>query len=549
MYETQPSVGSQLDLEAVLSGFGAYSDSHSPSLGRYSEPSLVPDNVTTTNLHNLGLSNYFSMNDCLQLQQITPEMDDMHATVSTQGSTDEPSFSHSSHGEDLNTQTLPDDTSNTMTVDREVPEISVSIRGPEARQRTRKRQHNQRKPLTPEERVRINAMRKQGSCWSCHINKKPCDPNTPCRNCKNNATAPIFNQPCCRDNVMDVMPFRRGNSRMGKTDSKLPKLSWPDENTEVKWVKLVYPFQIDHGRTRPVLKVACRQFNPDPDEVLDEEYNVNGRSIRLRLPPYACFDQYDTRMKTMMSDFMDDCMKSMEMTMLSMITDELHRCTIAEAIRYSRGPNGKYVNEALKIRAGAVLIASSLSLHGEENLGILDYPAETPSYFKKPIPTVLEYQMDTMSIDVMKFHLRVALRRLKELIFKQKPKEVWYETFLIIFVLLSTLEFVYQKQEVYVAWHQGTSQYSSVNHVASEMMKEWRQSAVNLIRHFRFVLRGHTPFTKSWQQNKTNGLDVEASRFLARVNNIVHIRKPELEGLKESKEFVPFMWLSHLFVD
>jgi hypothetical protein len=161
-------------------------------------------------------------------------------------------------------------------------------------------------------------------------------------------------------------------------------------------------------------------------------------------------------MKDVVRNFMDGCKESMEETMLDATTDELLKLTIAEAIRYSKGPKGFHIDKALKIRAGAFLIASSFSMQGEENLGIEVCPDRTPSYFKYPLPTVLEYQIDTMAIDVMKGHQGTVLKHLKYLISKRKPREVWYEVFLLVFVLLSTLEFVYQKQLDYVSWHQGT---------------------------------------------------------------------------------------------
>jgi len=161
-------------------------------------------------------------------------------------------------------------------------------------------------------------------------------------------------------------------------------------------------------------------------------------------------------MKDLVSNFMDECNECMEETMLDAVTDELLKLTITEAARYSKVPKGLHVRKALQIRAGAFLIASSLSMQGEENLGVPECPHRTPSYFKYPLPTVLEYQIDTMAINVMKGHLGTALKHLKSLISKGKPREVWYEAFLLIFVLISTLEFVYQKQLEYVVWHEAT---------------------------------------------------------------------------------------------
>lgn len=74
---------------------------------------------------------------------------------------------------------------------------------------------------------------------------------------------------------------------MGKMESKLPKLRWPHENTELKRVQLIYSYKIDNGCSRPVLPVECRQFIPDRNEVLKQEWQVDGQPKVLELPPYA----------------------------------------------------------------------------------------------------------------------------------------------------------------------------------------------------------------------------------------------------------------------
>lgn len=66
-----------------------------------------------------------------------------------------------------------------------------------------------------------------------------------------------------------------------------------------------------------------------------------------------------------------------------------------------------------------------------------------------------------------------------------------------------------------------------MNYVASVMMKEWEHSAVNLITHFRFVLRAHTPFTKSWEQAKDNEIDDDSAAYLNRANELIHNRSKQ----------------------
>ncbi|RFU31714.1 hypothetical protein B7463_g4608, partial [Scytalidium lignicola] len=429
----------QIGLRPTTNIFETHCNDYRSVTDNYSGLSLAPavsvwniDNIpssqfeppTIMNLHDSDPSSHYSTNNLDQARRTHAILESIqNMVICNQNDVDCGTYIFESGNQrgNLSTAALP----NVTTTNGKGLAVSPSAEHSKTKIKKRNYQQKKRGSLTEDKKVVVNGMRKRGSCWSCHINKKACDFNTPCRNCKNNTKAKIFNQPCCRLNIMDVIPYRRGNSRMGKTESKLPELNWSDKNVELKTIQLVYPFKIDDGCLRPVLEVKCREFNPDPDEVLNEEYQVDGRLIKLPLPPYACFDLYDHHMKDKMSNFMDKCKECMENTMRDAITDELCKLTIAEATCYSKGPNGKYVDKALKIRAGAFLIASSFSMQGKENLGVQKCHTKTPSYFKDPLPTVLEYQMDTLSIDVMKGHLTPILKHLKYLIFKEKtPKEV-----------------------------------------------------------------------------------------------------------------------------
>ena len=153
---------------------------------------------------------------------------------------------------------------------------------------------------------------------------------------------------------------------------------------------------------------------------------------------------------------MRECHPWLQQDMMNMTTDEIVKVTIAEAIRYAEVHPNSIIHEALRIRSGVFMLATALSMQGNEKLDVEDIHGNTPSYFDVPLPPVLEYQIDTAAILVLKELQRSLLRRLKKLIFSHDRIKVWYEVFLVTFVLLSALEFVYMKQQMYLNWHKHT---------------------------------------------------------------------------------------------
>jgi len=69
---------------------------------------------------------------------------------------------------------------------------------------------------------------------------------------------------------------------------------------------------------------------------------------------------------------------------------------------------------------------------------------------QRPIPTVLDYQLDTLYIHYMESLMEKVSRGLKKLIFTSDKTSNWYEIFLAVFVLLVSLEHVYTMQMSYI---------------------------------------------------------------------------------------------------
>ena len=109
------------------------------------------------------------------------------------------------------------------------------------------------------------------------------------------------------------------------------------------------------------------------------------------------------------------------------------------------------VGDALAIRAGVRFCSESLTIVGSETLGMACIEDECSVLFgQMPLPSALDFQIDTIAISYMQRRLRAATKRLKQLIFSKDNRRSWYEVFLTSFVLLCTLEWVLQRQREYL---------------------------------------------------------------------------------------------------
>lgn len=88
------------------------------------------------------------------------------------------------------------------------------------------------------------------------------------------------------------------------------------------------------------------------------------------------------------------------------------------------------------------------------NADTLDIPpVDNPKFGihgKAPLPSIIDYQVDTLRIHYMQRLMKDLTKGLKKLIFASNPTKNWYEIFLSIFILICTLEHVYVAQMSYL---------------------------------------------------------------------------------------------------
>ncbi|KAL4795137.1 hypothetical protein BDV19DRAFT_177499 [Aspergillus venezuelensis] len=425
-----------------------------------------------------------------------------------------------------------------------------------------------RKRLEPDKRESVKRMREQGACLRCRSYKIQCDRGHPCNNCKAVGTQLIYKEPCMRVSIKDLMPFRAGNSGTKQRRSEFLEYKWSSEYQEMKHIVIQHPWQdFVSGYDIPRLHLRCRLFVPGQNDCLSETYeSPDGKKMTIEFPPYACAKADKNEMRSAMSQYLDGSQSIAEIAMDFDHKDDLILLPLREARRYARKQSGNpsegqlMVERALKILATGYISEIQPTIVGDETL---DIPPVDDKSFKQHnqrlIPIAMDYQIDYLYIEYMHQHLKPILSRLGRLVSKgtaAELKESWFEIFLTSFVLLASLEMVFDKQMSFVKKYQDVNEniFATASHVKALMIEEWQQSAKNLIYVFRCLARGMVPFGLQWSQEmqKQANLDDEGLAFVRQVSQIVDQRRQELTALSKmslnNNQVTPLLWIACLFV-
>ncbi len=340
-----------------------------------------------------------------------------------------------------------------------------------------------------------------------------------------------------RLNLDEVHTFRAGDGDHGNVRAILPEMQWLPGGS-VKTVELSWPFRAN-AINAPILVVDCEEFQPNK-EPLSEEYLADGLVRQVKLPPWACRDT--TAARKDIESFMITCQSLLEDEILKTLSDPILLLTWNEVKRYRVTYDTKLLTHALQIYAGAMMNARYPTSIGASVFGVEDQ-VHTPHFFEKlPLPPMLTYQIQAMIGQVMMDIQTQILKDLKVRVFAKDRIRHWYEAFLAIFVLLATIEWVFQVQIRFLKAKQGVNErlFTNISFATQHMLDEWEASAFNLIGHFRCIMNGELPFSQPWDDTAENprrtGLDTQALAFVRRIKSEIEGREGELRALRAARK-------------
>uniref|UniRef100_A0A8H7N406 Uncharacterized protein n=1 Tax=Bionectria ochroleuca TaxID=29856 RepID=A0A8H7N406_BIOOC len=295
------------------------------------------------------------------------------------------------------------------------------------------------------------------------------------------------------------------------------------------------------------MPIICRKFTPKSTDILKDVWEgENGDRL------------YDTDATTSdLEGYIEECSTLLDNDLRASVSDDISKHTFLEAKRFALANPDSCVADALKIRLISYFCRESVIIVGDETLGIAKVEdTRFPIYGQVPVPSVLDFQIDTIAIHLMLKLIKSVVSRLKKIIYGRRNKEKWYEVYLTCFILLGCLEKVYSLQLGYMGMGDAMDKdvVMHVNYISRSMMEEWQYSAENLIFHFRCILRGMDPFSFDWEgpherigEAATTNLDGQAILYLRRVTSLLKEQKENIRGAR-NRIGAPLSWISELFL-
>lgn len=290
---------------------------------------------------------------------------------------------------------------------------------------------------------KINTVRRESACIRCQMLKESCGPGCPCPRCLDiNATATIWRGPCFKGRITDVQLFRGKALSFPNGIRRIEAWESP-RKLKINLYNIGYSGRVMPPSQRPTISVICQQFSPLQDDVLAKKYVKGDETISIILPAFAIPHNFLVKTTKQLRICVE---KNWDMLAdeLELGQDELIAAALQEAIRC----HGQYplVHEALTLCIMTRLLSKSFNLTGKETLGIPEVDDPVSPYFgRRPIPPLLDAQIDQLWMQIMTRIRKKLLSELKRKIMGRR-KEDWYQNFLTLLILIANLEFVYAVQ-------------------------------------------------------------------------------------------------------
>ncbi|OCL09703.1 hypothetical protein AOQ84DRAFT_220524 [Glonium stellatum] len=276
---------------------------------------------------------------------------------------------------------------------------------------------------------------------------------------------------------------------------------------------------------RPAFKIILQEFVPLQSDPLSKKWNHGKEIVELMLPAFAIAKGQQSATERSLDNLLK-VHRSLLLQELGHGQDTVISLTLQEAIRHHQ--KWEMVHGALSLCVITRLASKSFNIAGDESLGISEVEdPQSPYYNRKPIPPLLDAQIDHILMTKMSKVKKKVLSELKRRVFatREKKRENWYPVFLTIF-----------------------NPKQSYPPKVLSMMEGWEHSAENLRAHFHSVCQGQLPFFEDWDVKETQkaaDIDGLTVSYLKQMRLILSERRNSLTRGMGSSDPSP-AWISAL---
>ncbi|KAK5086716.1 hypothetical protein LTS08_007130 [Lithohypha guttulata] len=389
--------------------------------------------------------------------------------------------------------------------------------------------------------------------------EEKCDLQNPCGHCEETwGNSKWFHVPCIRLNLHDIVTYRPGNARANQKRSTLPSLLWSLDFPQKRNISIAQDFLNVKRKDLPTFELECRRFVPRSSDTLYEPYEEHdGGAILIETPPYACSNATSSNTQSAFAGYLKKCEELAIEDLLEQIEDELLETTFFEVRRFASLHKESCVQQALQILAKVHIAKKQPLIVSEDTLDMGCIRSnKTEMNGKVPVPSVLDYQLDTLLMESCERDMDKVVTSLKSMMMVSRRKN-WYEVFLTMVTLMYALEQVYNAQVRYNRKTEKAGAYffTDVHNVSMYMMSQWRQSAKNLIYHFRVVIVGMLPFSErvAFSASAVSRMDSSALAYVNKMRTMLQDRRDEINKLckndLDNEQGRPLFWIAQLLVN
>ncbi|KAJ5377811.1 uncharacterized protein N7496_005220 [Penicillium cataractarum] len=193
--------------------------------------------------------------------------------------------------------------------------------------------------------------------------------------------------------------------------------------------------------------------------------------------------------------------------------NDITRKFVAAAQQYISTKKNTLLEQAIELWTTTRLTERVWRICGNETLGMDPISDKTcPDFGIIPVTPIMDTQLDQIVIREILLPLRNRILYKLDGRLKEPKRDEWFENFLIIFILLSSIEACSVHGEKFAKEFGLRRRYADM-----EEFNSYFHSCRILLAHFHIALNGSTPLTIDWLSPKADKLAVltlEQKRFL-----------------------------------
>ncbi|KAI6090670.1 hypothetical protein F4821DRAFT_228774 [Hypoxylon rubiginosum] len=387
--------------------------------------------------------------------------------------------------------------------------------------------------------------RKMGACLYCRRRKERCktsiaDPDGDCLNCAA-ANSSVHRFPCIRTRIPQVRLYHICTTEKDTWTVRSEIYRPTDLSTAVYSRSTTVDLTQDIGHS---LTLAVSEFIPIEGDETSYIWTIDGATIKLEMPCYAITNMQ--RSKVALQNYMET---NLNHYIEYFIGSSARIVYDTFQIALAKAQKSVLLHNTLRLWIASRLVEKPWRICGTETLGMAVEDSEkTPYAGKIPISPVMDSQFDQIVIQCILNPLRTQVLKGLEAKVNRTKREDWFETYLLVFLLLNNIELSTAHDHKFANLHHHVTPGRGTRFEDYSLIEAYFHSAQVLIAHFREAMNGHQPFHPDYTREEVSslaGLGEDELAYLDIVRDETRKMKTSLLFLRTRHKYESMLYWCH----